>query len=124
MRALAAQDRSNAMMQGGITEMLDGIGSVKLQQGDLTGALSSFQQSVEIHRRLAAQDQGNIVFQRSLSVSLNQFGDLKLQQSDLVGAQAAYQESLDIASRLALQRSVDVQAQPDLVEHPEQGERH
>jgi tetratricopeptide (TPR) repeat protein len=93
---------------------LQKIGGVKLQQGDVTGALAANQESLAIARKLAAEDSGNAQAQRDLSVSLVKLGNLELKKSDMAGALAAYQESLGIVRKLAAQDPTDVQAQTDL----------
>jgi tetratricopeptide (TPR) repeat protein len=82
---------------------LNNLGDVKLQEGDLAGALAADQESLDIRRKLAAKDQGNAQAQRDVSVSLTKLGDVKLQEGDQAGALAAYQESVDIRRKLAAQ---------------------
>ena len=87
---------------------------MKLQAGDLAGALAAYQESLDIARKLAAQDPGNAQAQRDVSVSMDSLGDVKLREGDQAGALAAYQESLDIARKLAAQDPGNAQAQRDL----------
>jgi tetratricopeptide (TPR) repeat protein len=48
---------------------LNGIGDVQSAQGDLTAALKSFQDSLNIRERLSRSDPGNAAWQRDLIVS-------------------------------------------------------
>ena len=64
---------------------LNKVGDVKLQAGDLVGALAAYQESLDIARRLAAQDPGNALAQRDMAVSLDKVGDVKLQAGDQRG---------------------------------------
>ena len=77
------------------------IGDVRQAQGDLDGALASYQASHAIFERLAKADPGNAGWQRDLSVSHDNIGDLQQAQGDLAAALASYQTSLVIAERLA-----------------------
>jgi hypothetical protein len=88
---------------------------VKLEAGDLAGALAAYQESLDIRRKLGAKDQGNAQAQRDVSVSLTKLGDVKLKDGDQAGALSAYQESLDIRRKLAAQEPRNAQAQIDLV---------
>ncbi|MCA3449517.1 MAG: hypothetical protein INF92_03950 [Rhodobacter sp.] len=92
--ATAADDRDRSVA-------LDAIGDVQVAQGDLPGALQSYQRSLGIRERLAAADPDNTGWQRDLSVSLDRVGDVQLAQGDLPGALQSYQRSLGIAERLA-----------------------
>jgi len=77
------------------------IGDVRQAQGDLDGALASYQASHAIFERLAKADPGNAGWQRDLSVSHEKIGDVRQAQGDLDGALMSYQASLAIAERLA-----------------------
>ena len=72
-----------------------------MAQGDLAGALKSYQAKHDIINRLAKSDPGNAGWQRDLSVSLNKIGDVQAAQGDLAGALASYRDSLAIIERLA-----------------------
>jgi hypothetical protein len=75
--------------------------NVRKAQGDLSGALGSYSESLELSRRLAAADPGNAGWQRDLSVSLDNVGNVRKEQGDLSGALASYSESLELSRRLA-----------------------
>ena len=95
---------------------LNEFGDVLVAQGDLAGARSRYQDSLDIAKRLAAADPSSASLQRDVSVSLNNLGDVLAAQGDLAGARSRYQDSLDIRKRLAaadhssasLQRDVSV----------------
>ena len=74
---------------------------MRRDQGDLTGALAAYDESLKIARDLAARDPGNAGWARDVSVSLNKVGDVRRDQGDLTGALAAYDESLKIRRDLA-----------------------
>jgi hypothetical protein len=52
------------------------VGNVQVAQGDLAGALKSYQDSRDIIGRLAKADPGNASGQRDLAVSYNKIGDV------------------------------------------------
>ncbi len=76
-------------------------GDLLKSQGDLSGALKAYRESLVIAQHLAQSDPTNAEWQRNLSVSHNKVGDVLQAQGDLAGALKAYQESLVIAQRLA-----------------------
>ena len=80
---------------------LDALGDVQRAQGDLPGALASYQASKEIFEQLAERDPGNAGWQRDVSVSLDKVGDVQVAQGDLPGALASYEASKQIAEQLA-----------------------
>jgi tetratricopeptide (TPR) repeat protein len=77
------------------------IGDVQKAQGDLAGALKSYNDSLAIAERLAKADPGNAGWQRDLSASYGKIGDVQKAQGDLAGALKSYNDSLAIAERLA-----------------------
>ena len=79
---------------------LDGIGDVRVAQGDLAGALAAFEEGLEIRQGLLSRDPGNVGWSRDVSVSLNKVGDVRVAQGDLGGALAAFEECLEIARDL------------------------
>lgn len=76
------------------------VGEVQLKQGDLAGALKSYQSDVAT-QRLSQSKPGNADWQRDLSVALNQLGDVQMRQSDLAGALKSYRDGLTVISQLA-----------------------
>ncbi len=81
--------------------LLNEIGDVLVDRGDLSGALESYRASMAIAERLAEADPNNAGWQRDLSVSYERIGDLEEARSDIVAAVAAYEKSLPIAQSLA-----------------------
>ena len=77
------------------------VGDVQMAQGDLAGALKSYNDSLAIRDRLAKSDPGNAGWQRDLSVSYERAGDVQVAQGDLAGALKSYNDSLAIFDRLA-----------------------
>ena len=81
--------------------LLNDIGNVLVDQGDLSGGLASYRASMAIAERLAAADPDNAGWQRDLSVSHIKIGDLEEARGDIGAAIAAYEKSLPIAQSLA-----------------------
>ena len=52
-------------------------------QGDLAGALKSYQDALVIVERLAKSDPANAGWQRELSVSFNNVGNVQAAQGDM-----------------------------------------
>jgi eukaryotic-like serine/threonine-protein kinase len=72
-------------------------------QGDLDGAKSKFQQSLEVAEKLANQAPANTTWQRNLSVIYSRLGLAEFFQGDLARAKAHSQRALEIALKLANQ---------------------
>src|SRR5205823_4219070 len=70
------------------------IGGVQTAQGDLAGALKSFQAALDIAQKLAAADPSNAQWQRDLSISYNKIGGVQTAQGDLAGALKSFQAAL------------------------------
>jgi tetratricopeptide (TPR) repeat protein len=77
------------------------IGDVQVSQGDLTGALKSYNDDLAITERLAKSDPMDARGQRDLSICYEKIGDVEIAQGDLNGALKSYQEGLAIKERLA-----------------------
>ena len=71
------------------------VGDVQVDQGDLAGALKSYQDSLAIFDRLAKSDPGNAGWQRDLSTSNERLGDIFLAQGNLPAALEQYRASLE-----------------------------
>ncbi len=93
---------------------LDALADVLVAQGDLAGARSRYQDSLDIRKRLAAADPSSASLQRDLSVSLDKLGDVLVAQGDLTSARSRYQDSLDIRKRLAAADPSSASLQRDL----------
>jgi tetratricopeptide (TPR) repeat protein len=104
--ALRAFERGRTLARDGnaqrdLSVTLAYIGDVRVAQGDLPGALTSFDEALTIHRDLAARDPGNAGWARDVSVGLDRVGDVRVAQGDLPGARAAYDEGLTLRRDLA-----------------------
>ncbi|WP_282606361.1 hypothetical protein [Pelagibius sp. Alg239-R121] len=90
------------------------IGDVQVAQGDLSGALKSYQAGLEIADRLASQDPGNAGWQRDLSVSHERIGDVWIKLGKEQTALVSYSQSYDIAKKLAEKHPEHPEFQSDL----------
>ena len=90
------------------------IGVVRQAQGDLQGALASYQECLKISQKLAAADPTNANAQRDLSVSHLKIGEVRQAHGDLKGALASYQEYQKISQQLAAADPSNANAQRDL----------
>ncbi|BAT53298.1 TPR repeat-containing protein [Nostoc sp. NIES-3756] len=72
--------------------ILHQMAGLKAQQGDITGALTLYQQSLDI------EDSINNV--QGKAATLHQMAGLKAQQGDITGALTLYQQSLDITETI------------------------
>ena len=81
--------------------MLFRSGDTQSAQGDLAGALKSYQAVMSIRQKLAATDPSNSEWQRDLSVSHDRIGDTQSAQGDLAGALKSYQAGMTIRQKLA-----------------------
>ena len=73
-------------------------------QGNLAGALKSYEDSLAIAGRLAKADPSNTHWQEGLSVIYIALGDVLLAQGDLAEAAKSYQDSLATAEAPGLKR--------------------
>jgi tetratricopeptide (TPR) repeat protein len=80
---------------------------VQREQGDLSGALASYQKSLAIEERLAASDASNAEWQQFLSLSHDKVGDVQQEQGDLSGAVESYRKSLGTIERLVATHASD-----------------
>jgi tetratricopeptide (TPR) repeat protein len=96
------------------TWALTGLGRIKQQRGDLSGALKSYSDSLATIERLANSDPGNAEWQRDLSVSYDRVGDVQKAQGDLSGALKSYSDSLAIIERLTNSDPGNAEWQRDL----------
>ena len=94
--------------------LLNGIGDVQKEQGDLSGALESYRAAMAIRERLAKADPDNAGWQRDLSVSHEKVGDIEDAGGDIVAAIASYEKSLPIAQGLADRFPQNPQYQSDI----------
>ena len=95
------------------TLLFDEIGNIKVQQGDLSGALEAYQQGIDIARTLAASE-SNSEQQRNIYVGLIKIGEIYIKQGDIDKALQVYDEGLVRAEKLAEQSPDDEQLQREL----------
>jgi predicted negative regulator of RcsB-dependent stress response len=79
------------------------IGNVLLAQGDSPGALSAYQEGLEIVEALVQRDPTNTQWQCDLAASKERIGDALVAQGDDPGALSAYQAGLDVLSQQVVQ---------------------
>ena len=84
-------------------------------QGDLNGAKSKFQQSVEVAEKVVKQAPADTTWQRNLSVIYGRLGLVEFLQGDLTGAKAQSEQGLEIALKLAARDPSNSLSQHDLV---------
>jgi Flp pilus assembly protein TadD len=111
---LAEQDPSNASWQRDLSISYDRVGDARSAQGDLGGALESYEHSLALAMRLAEQDPSNASWQRDLSVSLGKIGGVRSARGDLAGALKSYLDALAIAQELAQRDPSNADWQLDL----------
>jgi tetratricopeptide (TPR) repeat protein len=92
----------------------DRLGDVQVAQGNLSGALKSYEDALTIANRLAQSDPGNAGWRHDLSVSSEKMGDVHVAQGDLAGALTSYSDSLAIMGRLAQSDPGNAEWQRDL----------
>ena len=90
------------------------LGDVAVATGDLAGARSAYQASLDIRTRLAAADPASTEWQRDLAVSHERLGNVAVAAGDLAAARTAYQASQDIVARLAAADPANTGWQRDL----------
>lgn len=90
------------------------IGDVQRVQGDLSGALESYQASFAIAQHLIEDNPEDLGWQRDLSVSFNKIGDVQQAQAKLTAALKNYQASFALRQRLANRNPHNPRWQRDL----------
>ncbi|MCC0011973.1 MAG: toll/interleukin-1 receptor domain-containing protein [Rhodobiaceae bacterium] len=97
-----------------ISASLNRIGNIRLSEGDTSGALAAYEESLAISRKLLMHDPEVAKWQRGLSISLNKVGETRLKQGDAKGALEVYEESLVIRRKRARAARENTQSQRDL----------
>ena len=97
----AARDAARSRNDRGLYASHVYVGDVQVAQGDLAGALTSYNDSLAIIDRLAKSDPRNAGWQYDLGISNERIGGVQVAQGDLAGALKAYRDSLTIRDRLA-----------------------
>jgi tetratricopeptide (TPR) repeat protein len=101
LSGLAAEKPDDLKYQGGLPAVLVEVGDVLVAQGNLTGALTSFRDSLAIAERLAKSDPHEAVWRRDLSISYDRIGDVLVAQGNLSDALTSFRHGLAIAEWLA-----------------------
>lgn len=102
MRRVAQANPDNTDFQRRLSVLNSRFGDMLQAQGDRTGALAAYQESVEIRRKLAAQDQDNAERQSDLALSLYKLGTV----ADPPQARAALTEALSILEKLGREQKL------------------
>jgi tetratricopeptide (TPR) repeat protein len=113
-RALVATQPDNNGWLHDLALNLHVVGDVREQQGDLTGALAAYKESLDILHSVVAKEPENALYRSNLAVSLNKVGRALADQNDLAGALAAYREQLGVEQKLAAEAPNDLNRQRDL----------
>jgi len=97
---LAKATPDDANYQGSLALADIEVGNVLVAQGNLTGALASYRDSLAIMERLTKADPGSTDWQRDLSISYEKVGDVLVTQGSLFEAIVSYMRSGTILERL------------------------
>lgn len=107
-------DPKNADLRMRLSETLEGIGDVAIEQGDLRGALAAFEKGLVLDRSLLAESPDDLERQRDVSPALERIGLVNLQLDNIDAARDAFEESLAIDRALAAANPKSVEARRDL----------
>ncbi len=116
---LAAADPGNSEWQRDLSVSHNRIGDVCRAQGNLAGALESYEAGLAIAERLAAADPGNAQWQMDLATSHVKLAEAGYSASDHYSAALAIVRTLQSSGRLA---PVDAWKVQDLEERLEKTE--
>ena len=96
---------SALLWQRALSVSYDRIGDVQSAQGDLSSALSSYKQCLEISQKLAARDPANAQWKTDLVISLVKLASMLEQQGTPQKREAGvnYQRALEILRALAVE---------------------
>ena len=92
---------------------LNGLGDVKVAQGDGPGALEAYEAGLAIAEALSKRDPANTQSQRDLLVIYDRMGVTKLAQGDRPEALAAYKAALSITEALTMRDPANTEWQRD-----------
>jgi tetratricopeptide (TPR) repeat protein len=107
------RQREVAQARRDLSVSYDRLGEVQLQSGQVTEALGSYQQGLEIRQKLAAADPSDAHAQRDLSVSYEKLGDVQLQSGQVTEALKSFNLKFEISKKLAAADPSDAVAQRD-----------
>jgi tetratricopeptide (TPR) repeat protein len=97
---LAKSDPSNAGWQRDLSVSHIKVGDVLADQGNLTDALKSYREGLDIAERLANGDPGNMGWQRDLAVANERVGHTYLARKETDAAKAAFERVLAAYTQL------------------------
>ena len=100
--------------EGERSASLEQQGDVLKAQGDLSGALQSYRESLAIFAKLAKQDPANASWQIYVARSYGKVADVLAAQGDFSGALESYRDGLAISEKLAEQDPTSINRQMDL----------
>ena len=109
---LAASDPSNSQWQRDLSISHERIGDTQRAQGDLAGALKSYQAGMAIRQRMAASDPSNSEWQTDVAVSAWKIGTLKGSPQSDAERRAVLAQGLKVLDSLA-QRQLLAPTQAD-----------
>ncbi|HEX7942083.1 MAG TPA: hypothetical protein VF488_09775 [Gemmatimonadaceae bacterium] len=95
--------------------VLDELGGVVLEAGDLAGAKARFEEGLAILRKLAHDNPMSAQALSDVSLSLERLGDAAVRGGDLVGAKVRLEESLALRRKLAHDNPTSAQALRDVI---------
>src|SRR6516225_2857796 len=111
---LTQKDPANAAWQRDLSVSYSKVGGVLGDQGDHTGALKSYNDSLAIRQKLAKQHPSNAAWQLDLSNGYERVGSAQSAQGDLAGALESYHSELAITDKLVKQDPSNAEWQLDL----------
>jgi tetratricopeptide (TPR) repeat protein len=100
LRALAAENPDNLNVQFFYSESLYLLGSTRRAANDPAGALSAFQQSLDIRQHLAATDPDNR-WKAAAAMNLQMVATIRENQGDRADALKSYEDGLALYQKLA-----------------------
>jgi len=117
-RARQAAEFANRSMLGSDvhdrTVVLNELGDVAAEAGDLAGAKARYDEGLALARELVKDTPSSAQAQRDISVSLDRLGDVAIQAGNLAEAKIWFEEGLLLARKLAKDRSTFAEAQRDI----------
>jgi tetratricopeptide (TPR) repeat protein len=106
-RELVAANRTNAVDRRNLGDELMATANAQLKNGDPAGALSGYNESLEIFKALAAADASNSEAQRDLSFVYIRLGELSAQTGKVASAREHYGHAIEITQQFLTQDPAD-----------------
>ena len=108
------QKRQHLKSERDLSTSYCNLGDMQRQSGQVTEALASYQQGLEICQKLAAANPGDARAQRDLSIAYEKLGNVQLQSGQATEARGSYQKMHESYLKLAAADPRDVRTQRDL----------